>query len=89
MQKINCKFAEHLLVPANGIEFGDVETVDGVKCHTSFQATWNNRDGFFDDELESVSQKYYNCPFSTIKSIWISRLGRVDDFWNLVKLIKI
>lgn len=89
MQKIKCNYTEYLLVPANGVEFGDVETADGVKCHLEFQATWHNADGRFDDELESVCQKYYNFPFSSIRSIWISRLGRVDDYWHLIKLLKI
>lgn len=87
--KIRAKFAEKLLVPANGIEFGEVETSDGIKCRTEFQATWNNADGMFDDELENICQREYGCSFQAIKSIWISRLTKVSDYWHLVKLIKI
>ena len=89
MQKIQSKFVEYLLVPANGIEFGEVETIDGVQCRTEFQATWNNGNGFFDDELESLCQDRYGCSFSSIKSIWFGRLGRLSDYWHLVKLIKL
>jgi len=87
--KIRAKFAEKLLVPANGIVFGEVETTDGIMCRTEFQTTWNNADGFFDDELEGVCQREYGCSFRAIKSIWIGRIGYVSDYWHLVKLIKI
>lgn len=87
--KISAKFAEKLLVPANGIEFGEVETFDGIKCRTEFLATWNNADGMFDEELEGVCQREYGCSFRAIKSIWIGRLGRLSDYWHLVKLIKL
>ena len=87
--KIQSKFVERLLVPANGIEFGEVETTDGIMCRTEFQATWNNADESFNDELESICQREYKCSFQAIKSIWIGRLGYVSDYWHLVKLIKI
>lgn len=87
--KIKAKFADKLLVPANGITRGDVETLDGVRCRTEFQTTWNNAGGFFDDELEALCQREYKCSFQAIKSIWIGRLGYVSDYWHLVKLVKI
>ena len=87
--KIKAKFAERLLVPANGIVFGEVETADGIMCRTEFQATWNIAGGLFDEELEAVCQREYKCSFQTIRSIWISRLGYASDYWHLVRLIKI
>ena len=87
--RIKAKFAENLLVPANGISRGEVETTDGVTCLTEFQTTWNNADGMFDDELECVCQREYGCSFQAIKSIWISRIGILSDYWHLVRLIKI
>lgn len=87
--KIQSKFVERLLVPDNGICRGEVETADGVMCRTEFQTTWNNAGGYFDDELEDVCQREYSCSFQAIKSIWISRLGHLSDYWHLVKLIKI
>ena len=87
--RIKAKFAEKLLVPANGITSGEVETADGIMCRAEFQTTWNNADGLFDDELEGVCQREYGCSFQTIKSIWISRIGILSDYWHLVKLIKL
>lgn len=89
MTRINAKFAEYLLAPANGIQNEELETMDGIRCRPEFQATWNNAGGSYDDELEGVCQKYYGCTFQSIRSIWIGRLGYVSDFWHLVKLIKI
>lgn len=87
--KIKAKFAERLLVPANGIQRGEVETADGVRCQAEFQTTWNNVGGFFDEELEAICQREYGCSFQAIKSIWISRIGILSDYWHLVKLVKI
>jgi hypothetical protein len=87
--KIKSKFVDKLLVPANGIMRGEVETSDGVRCMAEFRTTWDNADGFCDEELEAISQREYGCPFSAIRSIWIGRLGNVSDIWHLVKLIKL
>lgn len=89
VRRIKAKFAEKLLAPDNGIRRGEVETSDGIRCRVEFQTTWNNADGMFDDELECVCQREYKCSFQTIKSIWISRIGILSDYWHLVKLIKI
>ena len=87
--RIKAKFAEKLLAPENGISRGEVETLDGVRCQAEFQTTWDNANGFFDEELEGVCQREYGCSFQTIKSIWISRIGVLSDYWHLVKLIKL
>ena len=67
----------------------EFETLDGVKCRMEFQMTCNNKNGMFDDSLDMDCLRYYGCHFQTIKSIWIGRLGRLDDYWHLVKLIKL
>lgn len=90
MQGIQSKYTEYLLAPENAIGSEDiVVTTDGVKCKLAYQSTWNNEGGRFDDRLEDVCQKYYGCPFSTIRSIWISRIGNLGVFWHLVKMEKV
>lgn len=70
---------------------GDKEflTKDDVPVKPQFLITWNNRDGKYDNELDSISQSHFSVPFSALRSVWISRLGRVDDYWHFIKLIKI
>ena len=87
--KINCKFAEYVLAPVNAISSENVETLDGVKCKAIFQTTWNNSDERYNDELEDVCQSRFGCSFQSIRSLWISRLGYVGDYWHLIKLIQI
>lgn len=93
MQRINCKYTEYLLVPDNAIgrTYCDDEfmTDDGVRCRLEFQMTCNNKDGLFDDDLDRDCLRHYGCHFSSIRSIWIGRLGQVDDFWHLVKMVKL
>ena len=91
MIRIHSKYTPFLLLPANTIPsvmISECETDDGVKCLIEFQATWNNKEGEYDEELDSICEKYYECPFSSIRSIWFGRLGRVDDYWHLIKLKK-
>ena len=79
-----------MLAPANAIIDAETyETTDGITCRLKYISTWNNSDGSYDGELEDVCQHRFGCPFSTIRSIWISRLGRVDVYWHLVKMIKL
>lgn len=89
MYRINCKYTELLLAPANAIGGNLVETEDGVKCRLVFQSTMNNVDGAFDGRLDEICNEQYGCPFQTIKSIWISRLGSLSEYWHLVKMVKI
>lgn len=94
--KIRAKSAEYILCPANAIE-GDfykrnpddpflLQTVDGAEHNATFICSWCNRDCAYDEELEAVCQKYYGMTFESIRSMWIGRLGRVDDYWHLIKL---
>ena len=94
--KIQAKSAEYILCPANAIEDAFykrnpdnpycLETVDGAENIATFICSWCNRDCVYDDELEAVCQKYYGMTFEAIRSMWIGRLGRVDDYWHLIKL---
>lgn len=93
MKKIPSKFCEHLLAPVNafppGPITGEFETTDGIKCLIVMEAGYNNSDGRFDEEFDRICQEYFGCPFSTIRSIWFSRLGSCDKYWHLIKMVKI
>lgn len=88
MKRINCKYAEFLIAPSNAIQDTEVVTNDGVECRLKYISTCNNKDGEYDGLLDDACQRYYGCSFSTIRSIWIGRLGIVDDYWNVVKMEK-
>lgn len=94
--RIQAKFAEYVFCPANAIEYEfynrdscvipEFITNDGTTHRPTFISTWNNLDRVYEDEFEDICQKYYDEPFVTIRSIWIGRLDRIDDFWHLIKL---
>ena len=88
---LNCRYAERVILPHNALYKGAemYDTADGVKVKLKFIGTWNNKDGLFDEELDKVCQDVLGVPFKTIKSIWIARLGYLDDYWHYVKLIKL
>lgn len=89
MQKIQSKYTERLVMPSNAVSEDMVETWDGVKCRLKYISTMNNERGDYNDLLDDFCQELYECPFSSIRSIWIARLGSVSDFWNLVEMEKI
>ena len=92
MTKIQSKFAEYLLAPVNAFPGGfdqQVETMDGVQCEGRVICAWNNTDGQLDDSLDNESLRRYGCPFPVIRSIWMGRLGKVDNYWWLIKLVKL
>lgn len=91
MQKINCKYAEYLIAPANAVDSKDdfAETVDGVKCHLVYISTMDNSSGWADEILEDWSQRLYGCPFSTIRSLWIGRLNGLSNYWHVIRLDKV
>ena len=94
--RIESKSAEYVFCPANAIEYGfytrdssilpELVTSDGVVHRCQFVGTWNNCDGVYEDEFENICQRRYGMPFVSIRSMWIGRLGHVDDFWHLIKL---
>ena len=96
--KIEAKFNEYVLCPRNAIEYGfytrnpsvlsELVTADGSVCEAEFIATWNDTGGVYDEEFDSICQSRFGAPFVSIRSIWISRLGRLDDYWHLIKLKK-
>lgn len=97
--RIESKFADVILFPSNAIEpefwascVGDKATfitLDDVVCKARWICTWRNTDGQYDDELETICQGRWNVPFVTLRSMWISRLNTVDEFWHLVKFTKV
>lgn len=62
-------------------------TGEVVKIH--WCGTFNNEKGWCEDDLENLSQRLYNWTFSRVRSIWIARLGKVDDWWDWIKMYKV
>lgn len=87
--KIQSKYTNRLLLPANGLPGYEFETRDGVPCRATLIATWNNSDGRYDAELECVCQDLFSQPFSFIRSIWLGRLGHLDNYWHLIAMEKV
>lgn len=94
--RIDAKSAAYILCPANALGYDfyhkspdvcpELVTNDGIAHKCEFISTWNDVGGVYEDEFESVCQRIYGIPFASIRSMWIGRLGRLDDFWHLIKL---
>lgn len=88
MKQIQSKFVPKLILPRNAFEeFGEeYQTTDGKVVTMDFLTCWKNTDNQMEDDLDNCCQNVLGCPFSLIRSLWIGRLGYVDEFWYLVKL---
>ena len=98
--RIDSKFTEFVFCPMNAVDSGFYSrtdfrqpvhfvTKDGVECVPEFVSGWNNEDGRYDGRFDELCQEHYGFPFRSIRSIWVSRLGRVENYWHLIKLTKI
>lgn len=93
MGQIRCKFSNFVLIPQEGITSTSIgenyETEDGVKVRVKYISTWNNSDGEYNEELEDLCMKRWGMTFAFIRSMWISRLPYVGNYWHYVELTKI
>ena len=97
--KISCKFSDMVLAPGNAVESRFYSrdpkadylfvTTDGVVCRPEYQCTRNNADGRFDDVLDDFCKRTFDIGFSSLRSMWISRLGSLDNYWDIIKLYKV
>lgn len=62
--------------------------MDGQVCTAKFIMGLDNSDGRFEEEMNDLCMRTWNVPFSTIRSMWIGRIGSVGNMWHLVELHK-
>lgn len=88
MKQIRCKFVPKLVIPRNAFDSfsEEYQTTDGIVCTLDFLVGFRVGDQQTEADLDFCCQKIHGCSFSQIRSIWFARLGRVDDFWYIVKL---
>ena len=93
--RIRARFSEWVLCPHDAIDrrfFTDrgdlLVTDDGVVARPKFTASFDNSDGSYDDVLDFYSMDKFGMRFSSIKSLWIARLGQITSCWHLIKMEK-
>ena len=64
----------------------ELVTSDGVAHPALFLASYNNENGSYDAELDSVCMARYGMTFDSIRSIWIGRLGYIGSYWHYIEL---
>lgn len=95
--RISARFVDEALVPARALDcdyHGDNDeaefvTTDGVVVKLKFICTMNNADDWCRDSLEAYCEINYKRPFDQIEYMWVDKLGRLDDWWHVVKMKRI
>lgn len=96
--RIQAKYAPDVFFPSNAVDErfwkrdwnvnADIrfETLDGKICIPKFISTTNNRDGWADERFDDFCKRKFDIPFCNLRSMWISRLGKIDYYWHWVQL---
>lgn len=92
MRTLNTKYNEKALLPGvllEGIQRNDVvETKDGVKVHIEYLGTWNNANGWCEQDLDFETRRLYDQPFAKVQQVWKTRM-RIDNWWHKVKMTRV
>ena len=88
---INARYVERILIPESAFPGGSFEsmpirTSDGVCCTAHFLCTWDNSDHRFDDELDGLCFRQWDCSFDLIRKMWDGRLVDRGNIWHYVEL---
>ena len=51
--------------------------------------TFRNERGESQEWLERIAQNLYGWTFERVQSHWIARLGKVEGFWDKIRLRKV
>lgn len=93
MNRIQCKYSDWVLIPSNAIDdrydLHDIITLDGVHCKGQLVTTWNNANGFFDEELHDFCMYHWGLPFASLKEVFTRRIGKISDVWDSIHLEKL
>lgn len=93
MKQLPLKYKRETIIP-NDIIKGDKKSdekytlITGEIVYIEYLSGFNNKEGEFNEILEMKCQETFGLSFSRVRSIWISRLGKVSDIWHCVKLVK-
>lgn len=90
--KIAAKSAPVILFPSNAVEprfwkrsmterYQFIGT-DDVIYEPEFLHTWSRPC----EDLAECCETYFHMPFESMRSIWIARLGTLDDYWHLIRM---
>lgn len=68
---------------------GVFECMGGERVRVEWIGVYRNEKGESARELENLAQRLYGWSFARLQSTWIARLGKVDGWWDLLKLVKV
>ncbi len=92
--ELNIRYAEKILAPGEAFprlcqDMISIETSDGVACLAHFLSTWDNSNHRYDDELDGLCHRQWDCSFDLVRNIWRGRLDSVGDIWHYIELKRI
>ena len=61
----------------------------GELVRVTWLGTFDNSRGACDEDLEHIAQSLYGWSFSRLNSVWYGRLGKLDGWYDLIKMEKL
>ena len=91
LAKFNALFSDRVLAPAEAFPKGCqdgviLETSDEIVCTAHFLCGWDNSGHRYDDELDGLCHRQWDCTFELVRNIWQGRLVSVGDIWHYIEL---
>lgn len=91
MKRLDIKYSDRALLPmsltAGDSVYEDYSLVDGKVVRLRYIMGCINKDGQYNEMLDSLSKELYGISFSRVKSIWASRMRGVPlTNWYLVEM---
>lgn len=89
--RVKVRFADRVLIPQNALPPGcldmvEITTDDDIRCTAHFLCGWDNSGGRYDDELDGLCHRQWDCTFELVRNIWQGRLVSVGDIWHYIEL---
>lgn len=88
----NVKYKEEHLLPCEitqGRMNRLLRCVGGEVVYAEWLGVFRNERGESQEQLEWISQYLYGWTFERVQSHWIARLGKVEGFWDKVRIRKV
>ena len=68
---------------------GVFQCASGETVKVEWIGVYRNEKGESEKWLEGIAQRLYGWSFARLQSTWIARLGKIDGWWDWIRMEKV